>query len=212
MAAWTKGFFGKFWQACSEWPWLLPPQKNGAIIGIALGMLVGRKIGSIVRCPRPPYSRFCERFRPWPGCLFLWLSSEIAIHPLFSFYFYLLQSGPLLSTPPLVCNRFLRTIKKNVARVLRLSRKDYFFEVLFPATVPYIFTGLRIGIGLSWLAIIAAEMLIGGVGIGFFIWDAWNSSRMSEIVLSLIYVGVVGLLLDRMIAFIEHRIVPNERT
>jgi len=78
--------------------------------------------------------------------------------------------------------------------------------------VTYIFTGLRIGIGLSWLAIIAAEMLIGGVGIGFFIWDAWNSSRMSEIVLSLIYVGVVGLLLDRMIAFIEHRIVPNERT
>ena len=59
---------------------------------------------------------------------------------------------------------------------------------------------MRIGIGLSWLAIVAAEMLIGGVGIGFFIWDAWNSSLISEIILALIYVGIIGFLLDRMIA------------
>jgi ABC-type nitrate/sulfonate/bicarbonate transport system permease component len=56
---------------------------------------------------------------------------------------------------------------------------------MMPAAAPYIFTGLRIGIGLSWLAIVAAEMLIGGVGIGFFIWDAWNSSHISEIILAL---------------------------
>ena len=60
--------------------------------------------------------------------------------------------------------------------------------------------GLRIGIGLSWLAIVAAEMLIGGVGIGFFIWDAWNSSRISDIIVALVYVGLVGFLLDRLIA------------
>ena len=64
----------------------------------------------------------------------------------------------------------------NVARVLRLSPLEYFVKIMLPATVPHIFTGLRIGIGISWLAIVAAEMLIGGVGIGFFIWDAWNSS------------------------------------
>ena len=68
---------------------------------------------------------------------------------------------------------------------------------MVPAAVPYIFTGLRIGIGLSWLAIVAAEMLTGGVGIGFFIWDAWNSSRISDIIVALVYVGVVGFLLDR---------------
>jgi len=90
---------------------------------------------------------------------------------------------------------------KNVARVLRLSRKDYFLNILVPATVPYVFTGLRIGIGLSWLAIVAAEMLIGGVGIGFFIWDAWNSSLVSEIIVAVIYVGIVGLVLDRSVAF-----------
>jgi nitrate/nitrite transport system permease protein len=88
----------------------------------------------------------------------------------------------------------------NVARVIRLSHLEYFFKIMMPATVPYMFTGLRIGIGLSWLAIVAAEMLIGGVGIGFFIWDAWNSSHISEIILALFYVGIIGFVLDRLIA------------
>ncbi|WP_239988532.1 nitrate ABC transporter permease [Paramagnetospirillum kuznetsovii] len=91
---------------------------------------------------------------------------------------------------------------RNVALVLRLSPIEFFFKIVIPATVPYIFTGLKIGIGLSWLAIIAAEMLIGGVGIGFFIWDAWNSSLMSEIILALVYVGLVGFMLDRVITVI----------
>jgi nitrate/nitrite transport system permease protein len=98
----------------------------------------------------------------------------------------------------------------NVSKVLQLSRKEYFLDVVFPATVPYIFTGLRIGVGLSWLAIVAAEMLIGGVGIGFFIWDAWNAANISQIIIALIYVGLVGLLLDKTIAFIATKVVPDE--
>src|SRR5205807_2804434 len=89
---------------------------------------------------------------------------------------------------------------RNVARVIGLTPIEYFLKIMLPATVPYIFTGLKIGIGLSWLAIIAAEMLIGGVGIGFFIWDAWNSSLISEIILALIYVGLIGFVLDRIVA------------
>jgi nitrate/nitrite transport system permease protein len=73
---------------------------------------------------------------------------------------------------------------------------------MIPSAAPYIFTGLRIGIGLSWLAIVAAEMLTGGVGIGFFIWDAWNSSRLSDIVVALAYIGIVGFILDRIVAVI----------
>ena len=77
---------------------------------------------------------------------------------------------------------------------------------MIPVTVPPpVVTGgpyLRIGVGLSWLAIVAAEMLIGGVGIGFFIWDAWNSSRISDIIVALVYIGIVGFLLDRLIAFV----------
>jgi len=90
---------------------------------------------------------------------------------------------------------------RNVARVLRLNPLEFFFKITLPATVPYIFTGLKIGIGLSWLAIVAAEMLVGGVGIGFFLWDSWNSSLISEIILALIYIGLVGLLLDRVITW-----------
>ena len=74
------------------------------------------------------------------------------------------------------------------------------WKIMIPSAAPYIFTGLRIGIGLSWLAIVAAEMLTGGVGVGFFIWDAWNSSRLSDIVVALVYIGVVGFILDRIVA------------
>ena len=89
---------------------------------------------------------------------------------------------------------------RNVAQVLRLNPIEFFWKIMIPSAAPYIFTGLRIGIGLSWLAIVAAEMLTGGVGIGFFIWDAWNSSRLSDIVVALVYIGVVGFVLDRCVA------------
>jgi nitrate/nitrite transport system permease protein len=100
---------------------------------------------------------------------------------------------------------------KNVSKVLRLSKPEYFTNVLFPATVPYIFTGLRIALGLSWLAIVAAEMLVGGVGIGFFIWDAYNSSMISEIILALVYVGVIGLILDKLMLFVSRFFVAGEQ-
>ncbi|MBO1058556.1 MAG: nitrate ABC transporter permease [Dolichospermum sp. JUN01] len=102
----------------------------------------------------------------------------------------------------------------NVARVLRVQKVNYFLKIVFPATVPYIFTGLRIGIGLSWLAIVAAEMLVGGVGIGSFIWDAYNTTtetNMSEIIIALVYVGLVGLVLDRMVAFVADKVVTTEQ-
>jgi nitrate/nitrite transport system permease protein len=95
---------------------------------------------------------------------------------------------------------------RNVAQVLQLNAWEYFRTIMLPAAAPYIFTGLRIGVGLSWLAIIAAEMLIGGVGIGFFIWDAWNASRISDIILALVYIGIIGFCLDRLVAFAGQRI------
>jgi nitrate/nitrite transport system permease protein len=91
---------------------------------------------------------------------------------------------------------------RNVSAVLQLNPIEFFSKIMLPSAAPYIFTGLRIGVGLSWLAIVAAEMLIGGVGIGFFIWDAWNSSHISEIIVALVYVGIIGFILDRFVAFI----------
>lgn len=95
---------------------------------------------------------------------------------------------------------------RNVSKVIRLNGIEYFVKIMLPAAAPFIFSGLRIGVGLSWLAIIAAEMLIGGVGIGFFIWDAWNSSRISDIILALFYVGVIGFALDRVVAAIGKKV------
>jgi len=92
----------------------------------------------------------------------------------------------------------------NVARVLRLSKRAYISNIVIPATVPYVFTGLRIAVGLAWLAIVAAEMLKADGGIGYFIWDAYNAggdSSSSQIILAILYVGLVGLALDRLVAW-----------
>jgi len=91
---------------------------------------------------------------------------------------------------------------RNVAAVLRLNQIEFFWKIMVPSAAPYIFSGLRIGVGLSWLAIVAAEMLTGGVGIGFFIWDAWNSSRLTDIIVALVYIGVTGFALDRLVGFV----------
>jgi len=100
---------------------------------------------------------------------------------------------------------------RNVAAVLRLNHIEFFFKIMVPSAAPYIFSGLRIGVGLSWLAIVAAEMLTGGVGIGFFIWDAWNSSRLTDIIVALIYIGVTGFVLDRLVGWIG-RVVSRGTT
>jgi nitrate/nitrite transport system permease protein len=91
---------------------------------------------------------------------------------------------------------------RNVGAVLRLNQIEFFWKIMVPSAAPYIFSGLRIGVGLSWLAIVAAEMLTGGVGIGFFIWDAWNSSRLTDIIVALVYIGVTGFVLDRLVGWL----------
>ncbi len=97
----------------------------------------------------------------------------------------------------------------NVARVLRLNKRAYIRNIVIPATVPYVFTGLRIAVGLAWLAIVAAEMLKADGGIGYFIWDAYNAggdASSSQIILAIIYVGVVGLILDRLVAWLGRKV------
>lgn len=97
----------------------------------------------------------------------------------------------------------------NVARVLRLSKRAYIRNIVIPATVPYVFTGLRIAVGLAWLAIVAAEMLKADGGIGYFIWDAYNAggdASSSQIILAILYVGVVGLILDRLVAWAGRKV------
>jgi nitrate/nitrite transport system permease protein len=78
---------------------------------------------------------------------------------------------------------------------------------MIPSTLPYIFTGMRLSLGTAWLVIVAAEMLTGGTGIGFFVWDVYNTGDISLVILSLIVIGIVGLMLDQLVAWAERRVV-----
>jgi nitrate/nitrite transport system permease protein len=90
----------------------------------------------------------------------------------------------------------------NVARVLNLSEWKIFTKILFPAVLPYMLTGVRLAIGTAWLVIVAAEMLTGGVGIGFWVWDEWNNLNVPHIIIAIVVIGVVGLMLEQLLVAI----------
>lgn len=87
----------------------------------------------------------------------------------------------------------------NVARVLNLSEWKIVTKILFPSVLPYMLTGVRLAIGTAWLVIVAAEMLTGGVGIGFWVWDEWNNLNVPHIIIAIVVIGVVGLLLEQLL-------------
>ncbi len=93
----------------------------------------------------------------------------------------------------------------NVARVLNLSEFKVFTKILFPAVLPYVLTGVRLAIGVAWLVIVAAEMLTGGVGIGFWVWDEWNNLNVAHIIIAIFVVGIVGLLLEQALMLLAKR-------
>ncbi|MVW74490.1 nitrate ABC transporter permease [Pseudomonas xionganensis] len=170
--------------------------------GVALGVLIGQSNWAM-RGLDPLF----QVLRTVPPLA--WLPLSLAgfqdSHPSAIFVIFITAIWPIIINTS-VGIRNIPQDYRNVAQVLQLNAWEYFRTIMLPAAAPYIFTGLRIGVGLSWLAIIAAEMLIGGVGIGFFIWDAWNASRISDIILALVYIGIVGFCLDRLVAFVGQRI------
>jgi nitrate/nitrite transport system permease protein len=94
----------------------------------------------------------------------------------------------------------------NVARVLRLSRTTTFLKIIVPATLPYVFTGYRLSLGIAWLVIVASEMLTGTPGVGGFLWQEYNSLVYAHILLAIITIGVVGFVLDRLMGMAETRL------
>lgn len=93
----------------------------------------------------------------------------------------------------------------NVARVLNLSEWKIVTKILFPSVLPYMMTGVRLSIGVAWLVIVAAEMLTGGVGIGFWVWDEWNNLNVEHIIIAIFIVGIVGLLLEQALIQVAKR-------
>lgn len=93
----------------------------------------------------------------------------------------------------------------NVARVLRLSEWKIATRILLPAVLPHILTGVRLAIGVAWLVIVAAEMLTGGTGLGFWVWDEWNNLNVEHIIIAIFIVGLVGLLLEQALVLVARR-------
>jgi nitrate/nitrite transport system permease protein len=187
---------GLFWHLSASLQRVAMGYAMAAVAGVAIGTLIGQSMWAM-RGLDPIF----QVLRTVPPLA--WLPLSLAAfrqgHPAAIFVIFITAIWPIIINTA-VGIRNIPQDYRNVAAVLRLNPFEFFVKIMVPSAAPYIFTGLRIGIGLSWLGIVAAEMLIGGVGIGFFIWDAWNSSHISEIILALIYVGIVGFVLDRIVA------------
>jgi nitrate/nitrite transport system permease protein len=189
---------GLFWHLSASLQRVAIGYTLASLVGVALGTLVGQSVWAMRGLD--PIFQVLRTIPP-----LAWLPLSLAAfrdgQPSAIFVIFITAIWPIIINTA-VGIRNIPQDYRNVAKVLRLNHFEFFWKIMIPAAAPYIFTGLRIGIGLSWLAIVAAEMLIGGVGIGFFIWDAWNSSHISEIILALTYVGLTGFVLDRFVAAI----------
>jgi nitrate/nitrite transport system permease protein len=97
----------------------------------------------------------------------------------------------------------------NVARVLALSEWKVVTKILFPAVLPYMLTGIRLSIGTAWLVIVAAEMLTGGVGIGFWVWDEWNNLKVEHIIIAIFVIGIVGLILEQALILLAKKLTKE---
>ena len=193
---------GLAWQLLASLKRVAYGYSLAVVVGVSLGVLVGQSTWAL-RGLDPLF----QVLRTVPPLA--WLPISLAGfrdgNPSAIFVIFITSIWPIIINTS-VGIRNIPEDYRNVAKVIRLNGLEYFGKIMLPAAAPYIFSGLRIGVGLSWLAIIAAEMLIGGVGIGFFIWDAWNSSRISDIILALFYVGLVGFTLDRVVAYIGKKV------
>ncbi|NJO39368.1 MAG: nitrate ABC transporter permease [Cyanobacteria bacterium CRU_2_1] len=197
---------GLFWQTLASLGRVAKGYSAAAIIGISMGVLIG--VSPVLNKMLDPLFQFLRMIAPlaWVPIALIALqqNQRAAIFVIF-----------ITSVWPILINTAegVRQVPQdyiNVAKVLRISRWTYFFRILMPSALPYIFTGLRIAIGLAWLAIIAAEIVMTGiVGIGFFIWEAYQQSFLSDIILAVIYIGAIGLLLDRVVAYIQQLILPT---
>lgn len=179
-----------------------------AVVGIALGVLLG--VSKFMQNGLDPIVQVLRTVPP-----LAWLPISLGIfqnnNPAAIFVIFVTAIWPIVINTAVGVQQIPQDYN-NVAKVLKLSGKEYFFSILVPSTVPYVFGGLRIGIGLAWLAIVAAEMLKAEGGIGFKIWDAYNAGNedsMSQIIICVLLVGLVGLALDRFVGWLGSLITSD---
>jgi nitrate/nitrite transport system permease protein len=179
---------------------------QGFLVGIAIGTPVGFLLGVSPLLTRM-FDPLMQVMRP---------ISPLAWLPLGLVLFQKSEPAALFAIAvccmwPTIVNTMMgvRSIPQdywNVAKVLRLSRTTTFLKIIVPATLPYMFTGYRLSLGIAWLVIVASEMLTGTAGVGGFLWQEYNSLIYAHILLAIITIGVIGFLLDRLMGLAEAKL------
>lgn len=172
-----------------------------ALIGIPLGFMIGRfKFLSGMAMP------VISLLRPVSPLAWLPIGLLVfkAAHPAAIWVIFISSIWPIIINTAVGVSRVPQDYL-NVAKVLNLSEWKIATRILLPASLPFILTGIRLSIGVAWLVIVAAEMLTGGVGIGFWVWDEWNNLNVEHIIIAIFIVGIVGLLLEQILLFIAAR-------
>jgi len=183
---------GVFWQVVASLERVFGGFILAIVVGVPLGLLLG--MSALARYAFEPFIQIFKPISPlaWlPLLLFIFQDINLtAISTIF-----------ITSIWPIIINTALgvRSVSEdymNVAKVLRFTPLEKITKIILPVAVPYIFTGMRLSLGIAWLVIVAAEMLTGGIGIGFWIWDEYNNLNYHNIIIGIIIVGFVGYLLD----------------
>jgi nitrate/nitrite transport system permease protein len=163
-----------------------------AAVGIPAGFLIGR------------FDFLSRMFNPLISLLrpvspLAWLPIGLLVfkgaHPAAIWTIFICSIWPMVINTAVGVQRVPQDYM-NVARVLNLSEWKIVTKILFPSVLPYMLTGVRLAVGTAWLVIVAAEMLTGGVGIGFWVWDEWNNLNVKNIIIAIFVIGIVGLLLE----------------
>jgi nitrate/nitrite transport system permease protein len=180
--------------------WLLLASLRRVLIGFCLSALVAIPLGFLVGMSKQAMMALnpvIQIFKPVSPLA--WLPISLAIFnladPSAIFVIFITSLWPTIINTALGVS----SVNKDyidVARVLEMPRWRQITKIILPASLPYIFTGLRISLGIAWLVIVAVEMLTGGVGIGFFVWDEWSRLNLNSVFLAVFIIGFTGLLLD----------------
>lgn len=173
----------------------------GIIIAVPLGMAIG--VSPVLMKMLNPFIQILKPVSPlawFPIGLATLKSAESATF----FVIFITSLWPTVINTAMGVSSVPQDFK-NVAKAFGFSKWKYVMKVLIPYSLPYIFTGLRLSIGIAWLVIVAAEMLSGGIGIGFFVWDSWNSLSLEKVLSAILIIGMTGLLLDKLFNSIQNR-------
>ena len=187
--------------------WLLLASLRRVLLGFLLGAVVAIPIGFLIGMSRQAMmalNPIIQIFKPVSPLA--WLPIALAIFnladPSAIFVIFITSLWATIINTALGVSSVSKDYI-DVARVLEMPRWRQITKIILPASLPYIFTGLRISLGIAWLVIVAVEMLTGGIGIGFFVWDEWNRLNLSSVFLAVLVIGLTGLLLDFALAKIE---------